>query len=95
MRAVKEAGAGAATMNEGFQELPPVEANGRSARTAPGRDITARIELEPPSGDDERCAQVTRGDNLRWRTGAEIYGKNLELLKAVLPGRTRIGALFR
>jgi hypothetical protein len=37
-------------MNEGFQELPPVEANGRSARTAPRRDITARIELEPPSG---------------------------------------------
>jgi putative ABC transport system substrate-binding protein len=26
--------------------------------------------------------------------GAEIYGKNLELLKAVLPGRARIAALF-
>ena len=26
--------------------------------------------------------------------GAEIYGKNLELLKAVLPGRVRIAALF-
>jgi putative ABC transport system substrate-binding protein len=26
--------------------------------------------------------------------GAEIYGKNLELLKAVLPGRPRIAALF-
>jgi len=37
-----------------FQELPPVEANGSSARTAPRRAITARIELEPPSGDDER-----------------------------------------
>jgi ABC-type uncharacterized transport system substrate-binding protein len=26
--------------------------------------------------------------------GAEIYGKNLELLKAVLPGSARIAALF-
>jgi hypothetical protein len=39
-----------ATFRAEFQELPPVEANGSSARTAPRRAITARIELEPPSG---------------------------------------------
>src|SRR6186997_1960520 len=27
----------------------------------PGRAITARVELGPPRGDDERCARVTRG----------------------------------
>jgi putative ABC transport system substrate-binding protein len=59
--------------------------------------VTCKTSKGPNGGQAARSFIARPGGNITGIAivaGAEIYGKNLELLKAVLPGRARIATLF-
>jgi ABC-type uncharacterized transport system substrate-binding protein len=59
--------------------------------------VTCKTSKGPNGGQAARSLIARPGGNITGIAivaGAEIYGKNLELLKAVLPGRARIATLF-